>query len=213
MIMNPKISTRPNAHRGFTIIEIMVALGLGAIILLGVVQIFTNNNSTRAEIDRTARQIESGAYSLGLIESDLTNAGYWGEAGDQPAGGTLPPVCPGVNADAAVGAAELIEALGYPLQGQDALGTNCVAPKAGSDFLAVRRTSSCGRGETGCDAPASDFYLQVNACFEPNDSSLPLPGVLRISKPVADLDYTERDCTTVAPLYRFVRRGIFCQRQ
>ena len=71
---------------GFSLIEIMVALALGAIILLGVAEIFTNNSQTRAEIERTGRQIESGSYALGLIESDLTNAAFWGAAGEQPAG-------------------------------------------------------------------------------------------------------------------------------
>jgi type IV pilus assembly protein PilW len=196
-------------QNGFSLIEIMVALALGAIILLGVAEIFTNNSQTRAEIERTGRQIESGSYALGLIESDLTNAAFWGEAGEQPAAGALPPVCPGLGADLAAAAAELREALGYPVQGEDALLSSCVAPKAGSEFLSVRRAASCPLGSAGCDPADSNFYLQVNACFNPSDSSEPLPGLLRISSDFSDFDYTRRDCATDAPQYRILSRVYF----
>jgi type IV pilus assembly protein PilW len=207
--MNSTATKKRFLQRGFSLIEIMVALALGAIILLGVAEIFTNNSQTRAEIERTGRQIESGSYALGVIESDLTNAGFWGEAGEQPAGGTLPPVCPGLGADLAVAAAELGDSLGYPVQGEDALLSSCISPKAGTEFISVRRAASCALGSAGCDPADSNFYLQVNACFEPSDSSLPLPGILRISTVISDLDYTERDCATTAPQYRLLSRVYF----
>ena len=200
---------RINMQEGFSLIEIMVALALGAIILLGVTEVFTANSQTRMEIERTGRQIESGAYALGLMDNDITNAGYWGEAGEQPAGGTLPAVCPGMNADLTAAATELVDTMGYPIQGEDALLSSCVSPKAGTDFLAVRRAASCSLGSTDCDTANSNFYLQVNACFEPSDSSLPLPGVLKMSTVIADLDYTQRDCTTPAPAYRMLSRVYF----
>ncbi len=207
--MLTKVGPQTNMQRGFSLIEIMVALTLGAIILLGVAEVFTANSQTRMEIERTGRQIESGAYSLGLMDNDITNAGYWGEAGEQPAGGTLPPVCPGLNADLTAAATELTDTLGYPIQGEDALLSSCVSPKAGSDFLAVRRVASCSLGSTDCDPANSNFYLQVNACFEPSDSSLPLPGELKMSTVISDLDYTQRDCTTPAPAYRLLSRVYF----
>lgn len=200
--------TSIGSHRGFTLVEIMVALALGAIILLGVTQIFTNNSRTRAEIDRTGVQIESGAYALGLLESDLTSAGFWGEAAAQPAAGTLPPVCPGLGTDLAAAGLEMQDTLGYPVQGEGALTASCASPKSGSDFLAIRRASSCALGSPGtaCENATANFYLQVNACFEPSDSSAPLPGILQMSSVVADLDYTQRDCTTVAPRYQLLSR-------
>lgn len=206
--MNAKFLNSTRLQQGFTLVEIMVALTLGAIILLGVTQIFTNNSRTRAEIDRTAAQIESGSYALGLIESDLTSAGFWGEAGEQPAGGTLPPVCPGLGADLDAAELEMQESLGYPVQGEGTLATGCAAPKTGSEFLAVRRTSSCGLNpdDSGCAPITPNFYLQVNACFEPSDSSKPLPGLLLISTNKADLDYTQRDCATLAPRYQLFSR-------
>lgn len=206
--MHVKRLASHRSQQGFSLVEIMVALALGAIILLGVTQIFSNNNRTRTEIEQTGIQIESGAYALGLIESDLTNAGYWGEADAQAAGGALPAVCPGLGLDLAAAALELQAAMGYPVQGEGALPAGCATPKAGSDFLAVRRASSCVLGTVGtaCAVASTDFYLQVNACFEPSDSALPLPGVINISSDTDDLVFTQRDCATLAPRYRLLSR-------
>ena len=207
--MNNSNTLRRCRQAGFSLIEVMVALALGVIVLLGVTQIFATNSQTRAEIERTGRQIESGSYALGLIESDLTNAGYWGEALEQPAGASLPPVCPGLGADLDAAAVELQDAMGYPVQGQAGLSGTCIAPKTGSQFIAMRRASSCALGTAGCGAADSNFHLQVNACFEPSDSSAPLPGELEISTVLTDLVYTERDCTTDAPQYRMLSRVYF----
>lgn len=198
------------SQQGFSIIEIMVALALGAIILLGVTEIFTNNSRTRAEIERSATQIESGAYALRLIEGDLTNAGFWGEAGEQAAAGTLPPVCPGLGVDLDAAELELRQVLGYPVQGEGTLSASCAVPKSGSEFLAVRRASSCPLGTSGtaCATATSNFYLQVNACFDPGDSSAPLPGELDLSTVISDLDYMPRSCDSLesAPRYQFLSR-------
>jgi len=119
---------RPPA--GFGIIEIMIALALGIIIMLGVTQVATNNSDTRYELDRAGRQIENAAFALRELESDLTNAGFWGEMGAQ-VDGTLPPVCPTTACDVFTDpgqrntpalndpttACDLNRALRYPLQG------------------------------------------------------------------------------------------------
>ena len=89
--MKNTLSNMKPSQQGIGLIEIMIALALGAIILLGVTEIATNNSRTRAELERAGRQIESATYALRMLESDLANAGYWGESGEQPAAGTLPP--------------------------------------------------------------------------------------------------------------------------
>ena len=192
---------------GFGLIELMISLLLGIIIMLGVTEIATRNSLTRAELERSGRQIESASYALRLFETDLVSAGYWGEMGEQAAGGTLPPVCPGLGLDLAVAANELRAATGYPVQGEDALATSCVVPAAGTDFLAIRRVSSCALDTTGCGTAGSNFHLQVNSCFNPSDAAAALPGIdYLVDENPDDLDYTQRDCSTEAPKYRFVNR-------
>jgi type IV pilus assembly protein PilW len=182
----------------------MVALTLGIVILLGVTQVFSSNSRTRGEIEKTGRQIENGIYALRLMEDELSNAGYWGEAGAQTPG-AMPKLCPTSNA-------ELMSSLGYPVQGELASGeANCATPKAATDFLAIRRASTCATGSTGCDAlNAADVYLQVNSCFDPDDPSVPFPGIVTLAagSDIDELDDLTRQCDTsqLAPIYQFLSR-------
>ncbi|MEP5568048.1 MAG: PilW family protein [Halioglobus sp.] len=193
------------AH-GLGIIEVMIALALGAIILLGVTEIASRNSITRNEVESTGRQIESAIYALRTIESDLTSAGFWGETGEQSAGGTLPPACVGTDPD---GLTEMTEALGYPVQGEDDLGGTppCITSlKANTDFIAIRRVSSCALGPAECGSADDNYHLQANACFVLDDDTKPLPGEVSIAVDPNDLDYTQYNCTDSAPVYRFLSR-------
>jgi len=190
--------------------------------MLGVTQIATNNSSTRNELERAGRQLENAAYALGEIENDLTNAGFWGELGSQDPG-IFPPVCPDeINATPADD--EFRQVLAYPVQGGqgefdcvtvDPPGTK-IAPKAGTDYLAIRRVNSCALGDLGCDAVGGGhFYLQVHACFDPTNET-DLPGISYVIDSIDDVPdlsifrYTQRgaDCGAAppAPQYRFLNR-------
>jgi type IV pilus assembly protein PilW len=190
---------------GFGIIEIMIALALGVIIMLGVTEIASNNSSTRYELDRSGRQMENAAFALREIENDLTSAGFWGEKGAEGPG-TFPPVCP----DDIAG---LQQSMGYPVQGWQegkALGSNAfdcdnlgaIVPTAGTDYLAIRRASSCAVGETGCAAADGNFHLQVHSCA----SDATRAGSFDISADTGILNFLQRDCAAEAPIYRFLNR-------
>ncbi len=191
-----RCSARP--QRGFSLIEVMVAMVIGIVILLGLSQVFISNSRTSLEIDRVGRQIENGTYALQLLEDELTNAGFWGEAGAQSVG-ALSELCP-------VTVAELTSAMGYPVQGEGA--GDCVDPKDGSDFIAVRRASTCAAGVGGCAAlSAADINLQVAACAAP--AAVEVPGEVEVAQGSADLTATQRDCVTTAPIYRFLSRAYY----
>jgi type IV pilus assembly protein PilW len=170
----------------------MVAMVLGIVILLAVSEIFVSNSRTRGEIEKTGRQIENGIYALRMMEDELANAGYWGEAGAQPVSASLPPLCPTT-------AAELADAMGYPVQ--SAATTSCVNSKAGSSFIALRRASTCATGTTGCALFSSgNFHIQVSACKDVSAGSVLLKSA------AADMTFTQRNCTTPAPIYRLFSR-------
>lgn len=193
MSMNSRRLGVPGFQRGFSLVEIMVAMVLGIVILLAVSEVFISNSRTRGEIEKTGRQIENGIYALGLMEDELANAGFWGEAGAQPVSATLPPLCPTTETD-------LIDAMGYPVQGELS-GTSCANSKTGSDFIAVRRASTCAAGVSGCAALlAGSFHLQVAACQSES------PGAVLLKSNSAQLTYRQRNCTTAAPIYRFLSR-------
>lgn len=180
-------------QRGFSLIEIMVALVLGIVILLAVSEVFVNNSRTRGEIEKTGRQIENGAYALSLLADELRNAGYVGEAGAQPAPVALPPLCPTAIAD-------IEDALGVPVQGALGSGANCAAPKTNSDFIAIRRASTCAVGSPNCAAVNSDVHLQVSACSSASS------GTVYLAFSATGLAYKRRDCVSTAPIYRLLSR-------
>lgn len=215
------------SQAGFGLIEIMIALFLGVIIMLGVTEIATNNSKTTYELERAGRRIENAAYALRLLEGDLTNAAFWGERREVAAGAAPPPICLDDGVVAAADADVLEEALGYPLQGGHIYeapynvapykaiacppATFVMEPKPGTDYLAIRRASSCTLGSAGCDLAGTNFHLQVTACFNsdsPQDTerveiSNDIDGAL---DPDDALDATQRDCTAIAPIYRFLNR-------
>jgi type IV pilus assembly protein PilW len=97
-------------------------------------------------------------------------------------------------------ASDIQNALSVPVQGELGSGANCSASKAGSDFIATRRASTCAAGSANCAPVNSDFHLQVSAC------STSSAGTLNLALAASGLNAKKRDCTTAAPIYRLVSR-------
>lgn len=68
----------PPQQRGLSLIELMVALAIGAFLVLGVVTVFlANKDSARIE-NSLARLQENGRFALDLIREDLLSSQYLG---------------------------------------------------------------------------------------------------------------------------------------
>src|SRR5437660_960052 len=67
---------RPTCPRGYSIIELMVAITISLIILAALVGLFAGNSRERGEIERANQQTENGRYALQIIGDDLRDAGY-----------------------------------------------------------------------------------------------------------------------------------------
>lgn len=63
---------------GLSIVEIMIALLLGALLTVGLVQVFTSNSQSFRVNEATARAQESGRMSVDMLARALRNAGYFG---------------------------------------------------------------------------------------------------------------------------------------
>ncbi|HEX5065667.1 MAG TPA: prepilin-type N-terminal cleavage/methylation domain-containing protein [Myxococcota bacterium] len=63
-------------RRGFTLIEMMVAMGLLSVVLLFVFQTFTYQHSTYSVVDQVSEAHQTLQGAARLIERDLRNAGY-----------------------------------------------------------------------------------------------------------------------------------------
>jgi type IV pilus assembly protein PilW len=65
-------------QRGYTLLELMVANGLGIMMIAGIVQVFTSNSQSIRVVDASARVQESGRIALDMLAKDIRMADYWG---------------------------------------------------------------------------------------------------------------------------------------
>ena len=63
---------------GMTLIEIMIALLIGAFLLGGVLQIFIGSKQTYRMQEGLSRLQENGRFALDFLARDIRMAGYWG---------------------------------------------------------------------------------------------------------------------------------------
>ncbi len=183
------VSAPPRAA-GLSLVELMVSMAIGLIILAAVTTVFSNTSASRAELERTSRQIENGRYAVEILSDDLRLAGFAGELNFAalPAPAALPDPC---SRDAAVWA----NALPFHVQGYD--GAAGIIPacvpgiQAGTDVVVVRRARTCLAGVDGCAAAtAGQPYLQVSLC----DAEMAVtPYVLGLQDP-AMFSLRRRDC-------------------
>lgn len=65
-------------QRGLSIVELMIALLLAALLTTGLVQIFTSNSQTSRVNGASARVQESGRLASDIMARVIRNAAYWG---------------------------------------------------------------------------------------------------------------------------------------
>jgi len=142
--------------RGLSLVELMVALVIGALLIAGAVTVFMQSRNTYRASDTVSRMQEAGRYALDVISPDVRLAGFWGLT-NRPMSwtNTAAAVTKDCTANFAVN-------IGVPIEGRDAIATGgsgynnftggcpaatLPAPKAlnpvsWSDILVVRRVSA-----------------------------------------------------------------------
>lgn len=63
---------------GLSLVELMVAMTVSAILMLGISQIFSLNKKSYNVQDENARMQESGRYAFNILMTDIRRAGYFG---------------------------------------------------------------------------------------------------------------------------------------
>jgi type IV pilus assembly protein PilW len=71
-------------RRGFTLVELMVALAIASVLLLALAAMFINTSAARTELDKSSRQIETGRYAMQIIADEIVHAGYFGALANAP---------------------------------------------------------------------------------------------------------------------------------
>jgi type IV pilus assembly protein PilW len=69
-----------NTHKqyGMTLIELMVALAIGAFLMIGAITVFMQSRTTFRVTESLARLQENGRFALDVLEPDIRMAQYWG---------------------------------------------------------------------------------------------------------------------------------------
>lgn len=65
-------------QRGVTLIELMVALAVGSILIIGAVSVFSSSRNTYRVNEIMSRLQENARFALHTVEPDIRAAGYWG---------------------------------------------------------------------------------------------------------------------------------------
>ncbi|QDL38916.1 PilW family protein [Rhodoferax sediminis] len=193
------------ASRGFTLVELMVAITLGLFILIGLISLLVSNVVSRSELDKSSRQIESGRYAIQLLSEDLQNAGYVGASGSSTFAGVNPTACPAAIAN-----------LGYvpqtspgtstvplPLYALTAVPTGCagiINVQPNTAMLVVSRVNTNAVATTA--KVSTETYLQVSSCAT---DTMPFA----IGAGTATFPLTQKNCTTPEFLHKVVQHIYF----
>ena len=79
MLKQQKINKRLDKQQGLTLMELLVAITIFAIITVSVFSLFMNTSRTYNEDEKFARMQENGRFALNIIASDLNMVDFWGE--------------------------------------------------------------------------------------------------------------------------------------
>ena len=193
--------------RGFSLVELMVALIIAGILLLGLAVFFASSSRSYSEAERVSRQIENGRYALATLSEDIRHAGFYGQIGNvttlpiQPAPPAQIPMPASLPLPCATDFASIKAALPVPIQGVDnvasATAPSCVPDAvAGTDIVVIRRanTTTVAAGSGGAAPVANGFYTQSSNCV----TEAP---VFQFAQ--SGFTLHDKDCTTVMPLRQY----------
>ena len=65
-------------QRGLSLIELMVAMTIGAVLIFGTTQVYVNSRNAYGVNENVARMQETARYAMAVIEPDVRASNYWG---------------------------------------------------------------------------------------------------------------------------------------
>ncbi len=160
------MNARYGNQRGFSLIELMVAMVLGVVLMLGVVNIFSSVRASTQLEQNLSRMQENGRFLMNFMLKELHEAGYAGPPGQEL---TLDPISKpsnGVTNDGGGTAADTIE-VNY------ASDYNCAGTAQG--FFALKTVSfswSPDVDPTANTSPGITWTCTFNGVVEVNNQAL-----------------------------------------
>ena len=197
-----------SAARGFTLIEMMIAITLGLMILAALTTFFVQTSANRSEMDRGSRQIENGRFAMDILREDLSLAGFYSDVQQASVAWQTPAACETVAANLGFSASPVrmpIPIFGYPnLVGAPPCIANAVP---GTDVLVVRRFNT--EPTPVASAVANQFYMQISHCA--TDSST-TPVFVGPGSGAGGFTLRKVNCTSLADLWRYHEHVYYIRR-
>jgi type IV pilus assembly protein PilW len=200
-------------QQGFSLVELLVAFGIGLVIVASLSQLFVDISRTNEEMAKTNSQIENARFSIQILESDIVHAGFWDThvpQFDNLSFVDIPADVPSAIPDPCLAyspanwTAEFkYQLVGVPVQvasgDPGSCGTLIADRVTGTDVLVVRHAHTCAPGTTDCDDPNTPGQLNFQASVCEDDAKL---FELDPNSPL-----TDKKCTpgTQAPRRKFVQ--------
>src|SRR5439155_19219565 len=66
-------------ERGFTLVEVLIALAIGVVVMLALTTLLARNSANQQELERTIRRLEGARFSLDTLAEDVMHAGYYSD--------------------------------------------------------------------------------------------------------------------------------------
>jgi type IV pilus assembly protein PilW len=199
--------------RGFSLVELMVAMAISMTLMMAMASIFTSSINTREKIDREGQKIETARYSLDTLAEDIRLAGYYGNyappfTGSMPADWKYVDPCstaggsplPGWNATTAP------VQIPFPIFGYEAHNTGALPTaltdcldnyKPDTDVFVVRRTSTLSVTAGGTGYVPGEAYLQVSSCPDGTVDTQPFNAIATTTS--TDFNLRVLGCTSTVP--------------
>ncbi len=132
----------PQASRGMTLVELVVAMAIGVFLTWGAFQVYLQSKDNFRAAEVSTRLQENARFALETLEPDLRLAGFWGRHRESAL--LAPPAGIGVSCDGTDITAWALD-LGTAVQASDdGYDLDCApfgTARAGSDVLVVRHAS------------------------------------------------------------------------
>lgn len=68
----------PLRQRGLSLIELLVAITIGALLIFGATQVYVDSRNTYETNETAARLQETARYAISVLEPDIRMSNYWG---------------------------------------------------------------------------------------------------------------------------------------
>ncbi|MBQ0712209.1 MAG: PilW family protein [Porticoccus sp.] len=131
--------------KGFTLIELMIALLLGLLLSAGIISVFIEGKRSFVQDDEISRVQENGRYSLRLLSRELGMAGFFGGVPDSSdvSGGSVTTDCGLTGIDWLLEGEAPLEVVNSSDNATDTY-YSCFSDddiEAGTDVVAIKRAS------------------------------------------------------------------------